>query len=93
MRFAHQHGVYHCLFHCINMSFDTERHRLVHKNRNDLFSPMSQNVNDQILTYHQEDKFEFHVQTGSKLYPGYPFRSHSGAYYKLKKTLGVHRRA
>jgi hypothetical protein len=37
----------------------------------------------------QDGKFEFQLQIGSKLFPEYPIRSHSEAYYQLKKTLGV----
>ncbi|MFM7854649.1 MAG: hypothetical protein ACKO96_22665, partial [Flammeovirgaceae bacterium] len=33
--------------------------------------------------------FEFQLQIGSKLFPEYPIRSHTEAYYQLKKTLGV----
>jgi hypothetical protein len=31
---------------------------------------------------------DFQIQLGSKLYPEYPIRSHSEAYYQLKKALG-----
>lgn len=34
-------------------------------------------------------EFSFQIQIGSKLYPEYPIRSHSEAFYQLKKTLGV----
>ncbi len=34
-------------------------------------------------------EFNFSIQIGSKLFPDYPMRSHSEAYYQLKKTLGV----
>lgn len=34
-------------------------------------------------------EFSFQLQIGSKLYPEYPIRSHSEAFYQLKKTLGV----
>ena len=37
----------------------------------------------------QDGEFEFHLQIGSKLFPEYPIRSHTEAYYQLKKTLGV----
>ena len=33
---------------------------------------------------------DFQIQLGSKLYPEYPIRSHSEAYYQLKKALGQH---
>ena len=34
-------------------------------------------------------EFSFQIHIGSKLYPEYPIRSHSEAFYQLKKTLGV----
>ncbi len=56
---------------------------------NDLFSPMSSNNHDGTLTHEQDGEFEFQLQIGSKLFPEYPVRSHTEAYYNLKKTLGV----
>ena len=35
------------------------------------------------------DEFEFQIQVGSKLFPEYPIRSHSEAYYQLRKTTGT----
>ena len=37
----------------------------------------------------QDGGFEFQLHIGSKLFPEYPIRSHTEAYYQLKKTLGV----
>ena len=34
-------------------------------------------------------EFEFQLQIGSALYPEYRIRSHSEAYYNLKKCLGI----
>jgi hypothetical protein len=39
--------------------------------------------------HNNEGEFSFQIQIGSKLYPEYPIRSHSEAYYQLKKTLGI----
>ena len=54
------------------------------KSWNYFYSPM------QGYTKHQSrGEFEFQVQLGAKLYPEYPIRSHSEAYYQMRKTLGV----
>ncbi len=37
----------------------------------------------------QSEIADFQIQLGSKLYPEYPIRSHSEAYYQLKKALGM----
>jgi len=56
---------------------------------NDFFSPMSPDNVDGLLTHEAEGEFEFQLQIGSKLFPEYPVRSHTEAYYNLKKCLGV----
>jgi hypothetical protein len=56
---------------------------------NDFFSPMSQDNVDGTLSHEAEGEFEFQLQIGSKLFPEYPVRSHTEAYYNLKKCLGV----
>jgi len=56
---------------------------------NDFFSPMSSYNYDGVFTHEPDAEFEFQLQIGSKLFPEYPIRSHSEAYYQLKKTLGV----
>lgn len=57
---------------------------------NDYFSPASDNNrNGTIFKHSNADEFELTVQIGSKIYPDYPIRSHSEAYYNLRKTLGV----
>jgi hypothetical protein len=39
--------------------------------------------------HEENDEFRLSLQIGSKLFPEYPIRSHSEAYYKLKKTVGI----
>jgi hypothetical protein len=56
---------------------------------NDFFSPMSDNNSEGFFGHLQEAEFEFQLQIGSKLFPEYPIRSHTEAYYQVKKTLGV----
>ena len=38
--------------------------------------------------YNSDMEFQAQLQLGSKLYPEYPIRSHSEAFYQLRKTLG-----
>ena len=40
--------------------------------------------------YDGEKEVECQFQVGSKLYPEYPIRSLSEAFYQLRKTLGIH---
>ena len=56
---------------------------------NDFFSPMCRENADGTLSHEQDGEFEFQLQIGPKLFPEYPVRSHTEAYYNLKKTLGV----
>jgi hypothetical protein len=56
---------------------------------NDFFSPMSSTNVTGIFEHKQDAEFEFQLQIGSKLFPEYPIRSHTEAYYQLKKALGV----
>jgi hypothetical protein len=60
------------------------------KNWNALFSPMSRD-NEVGYGMHQfqDGEFELQLQIGSTLFPEYHIRSHTEAYYQLKKTLGV----
>ena len=51
---------------------------------NDFYSPMMEYAG-----WNQDGEFEFQLQLGSKLYPEYPIRSHSEAFYQLRKTLGM----
>ena len=55
----------------------------------DFFSPASDNNKGGKLSIDPNDEFEFQLQVGSKLFPEYPVRSHSEAYYQLRKTLGM----
>ena len=58
------------------------------KSWNDFYSPM-QAYAQNYGKMESKGEFEFQVQLGAKLYPEYPIRSHSEAYYQLRKTLGV----
>lgn len=55
---------------------------------NDFFSPAWAN-NLANLTHDYNDEVEVQVQIGSKLFPEYPIRSYSEAYYQLRKALGI----
>ena len=56
---------------------------------NDLFSPMSPDVEYDTLYYNEYGEFEAQVAIGSKLFPEYPIRGHREAYYQLQETLGM----
>jgi hypothetical protein len=59
------------------------------KSWNEFYSPASNENSDGSLTLRSLAEFEFRLQIGSKIFPEYPIRSHTEAYYQLKKTLGV----
>ena len=52
-------------------------------------SPMCVANSGDTFVHDPTGEFEFQVQLGNKLYSEYPIRSHSEAYYQLRKTLGV----
>jgi hypothetical protein len=56
------------------------------KNWNDFYSPMWSFQGDN-ERHSSKGEFEFQLQLGSKLYPEYPIRSHSEAFYQLRKTI------
>ena len=62
------------------------------KSFNDFYSPMNNysiGNNKYNMHYHEAGEFEFQMQIGSVKYPQTPIRSHSEAYYQLKKCLGI----
>ena len=73
-------------------TFNSNRQQWPMKLWKDFFSPMyDENHKDttKIFRHSSEGEFEFQLQIGSKLYPEYPIRSHSEAFYQLRKCLGV----
>ncbi len=54
---------------------------------NDFFSPASNTNKGGKLSINPSEEFEFQLQIGSKIFPEYAVRSHSEAYYQLRKTL------
>jgi len=68
-----------------NLTDDEENHQPGLKPWSLFWSPMNQDINN----FNADGEFNFSIQIGSKLFPEYPMRSHSEAYYQLKKTLGV----
>ena len=68
----------------------TDKDTVGRKPWNDLYSPMhpySGGAND---SYSANGEFEAWIQLGSKLYPEYPIRGHSEAFYQLQKCVGIH---
>jgi hypothetical protein len=72
-----------------NLSGGDRGQLVARKTWNDFFSPMSASNADGTFQHNPKGEFEFQLQIGSKLFPEYPVRSHTEAYYQLKKTLGV----
>ena len=59
---------------------------------NDFYSPMndySMAASESNSKYWQPGEFEFQMQIGSKKFPETEIRSHSEAFYQLKKCLGI----
>ena len=62
------------------------------KSFNDFYSPMNDYSMAASLTngkYWQPGEFDFQMQIGSKKFPETEIRSHSEAFYQLKKCLGM----
>ena len=79
-----------------DLTDDKKAHRPGLKPWNLFWSPMHIENDDgtalqnhTLPQYNSDGEFNFSIQIGSKLFPEYPIRSHSEAYYNLKKTLGV----
>ena len=75
----------------------TPRTQFFRKQWNDFYSPASLDTIGGLnngnfsgsFVFRQSSEFEFQLQIGSKLFPEYPIRSHSEAYYQLQKALGI----
>ena len=81
-------------------STDAKRVKFFRKQWNDFYSPACL---DSITTaagtvygnhngsfvFNKTSELEIQLQVGSKLFPEYPIRTHSEAYYQLQKALGV----
>ena len=59
------------------------------KSWNTFWSPMFAENGSGSYRHDENGEFRLSLQIGSKLFPEYPIRSHSEAYYQLKKTLGI----
>ena len=62
------------------------------KSFNDFYSPMNDysiGADDHNAKFNQAGEFEFQMQIGSKKFPETEIRSHTEAYYQLKKCLGI----
>ena len=59
----------------------------IYKAFNSFYSPMFEDSTSQI--FGNEKEMQFSIQLGAKQYPEHPIRSHSEAFYQLKKCLGI----
>ena len=55
---------------------------------NNFYSPMYYYAGGTQNAFNELGEFEAQIQIGSKLIPEYPIRSHSEAFYQLRKTMG-----
>ena len=58
------------------------------KEWNNFYSPMRNRLITNKNHFDSDGEFEYQIQSGSKLYPVYPVRSHAEAFSQLSKTMG-----
>ena len=68
---------------------DADRAYVGRKDWNNFYSPMHGLNMGLVNQFNSDGEFEAQLQLGSKLFPEYPIRSHSEAYYQLRKTMGI----
>ena len=76
-----------------DVSYENEQRGFkARKSFNDFYSPMNDysiGADDHNAKYRQEGEFEFQMQIGSKKFHETEIKSHTEAYYQLKKCLGI----
>ena len=77
------------VFVTLDHAIPSEEAYVARKSWNDFYSPMHPYAGGLHNAYNSAGEFEFQLQVGSKLFCEYPIRSHSEAFYQLKKCLGV----
>ena len=79
------------IFLSLDKDFAGARKTYYNKKFNNFWSPLVGNGLTGVLTHNSQNEIKhLQVQIGSKLFPEYPIKSHSEAFYSLRKALGIH---
>jgi hypothetical protein len=79
------------IFLSLDKDFAGTRKNHYNKKFNNFWSPLVGNGATAVLTHSSANEIKhLQVQIGSKLFPEYPIKSHSEAFYSLRKALGIH---
>ena len=79
------------IFLSLDKDFALTRKNHYNKRFNNFWSPLVGNGATGVLTHNSANEIKhLQVQIGSKLFPEYPIKSHSEAFYSLRKALGIH---
>ena len=79
------------IFLSLDKDFTGTRKNFYNKRFNNFWSPLVGNGATAVLTHSSANEIKhLQVQIGSKLFPEYPIKSHSEAFYSLRKALGIH---
>ena len=79
------------IFLSLDKDFAGTRDTFYNKRFNNFWSPLVGNGATGVLTHNSANEIKhLQVQIGSKLFPEYPIKSHSEAFYSLRKALGIH---
>ena len=79
------------IFLSLDKDFAGTRKNHYNKKFNNFWSPLVGNGATGVLTHNSANEIKhLQVQIGSKLFPEYPIKSHSEAFYSLRKALGIH---
>ena len=78
------------VFVSLDKAFTGDRLAYYNKFWNNFWSPNAGNARTQFPTQTEERFHHFQLQIGAKLFPEYPIKTHAGAFYYLRKSLGIH---
>jgi len=79
------------MFLSLDKDFAGSRATFYNKRFNNFWSPLVGNALTDNLTHSSDNEIKhLQIQIGSKLLPEYPIKSHSEAFYSLRKALGIH---
>ena len=79
------------MFLSLDKDFTGSRATYYNKRFNNFWSPLAGNGLTTYTTHITDNEIKhLQIQIGSKLLPEYPIKSHSEAFYSLRKALGIH---